>query len=70
VGILRFDILLEDDAKPMCYVEVKNVTMRRDLSPGAPADFPDSVTSRGKKHLEELSDMIGLPFKSGHLTLL
>lgn len=54
----RIDILLEDDAKPMCYVEVKNVTMRRDLSPGAPADFPDSVTSRGKKHLEELSDMI------------
>ncbi|NQV44900.1 MAG: DNA/RNA nuclease SfsA, partial [Rhodospirillales bacterium] len=54
----RIDILLEDDAKPTCYVEVKNVTMRRDLSTGAPADFPDSVTSRGKKHLEELSDMI------------
>jgi len=54
----RIDILLEDDSKPMCYVEVKNATMRRDLSPGAPADFPDSVTSRGKKHLEELSDMI------------
>ena len=54
----RIDILLEDDERPKCYVEVKNVTMRRDLSPGAPADFPDSVTSRGKKHLEELSDMI------------
>jgi len=54
----RIDILLEDEAKPDCYVEVKNVTMRRDLSKGAPADFPDSVTSRGKKHLEELSDMV------------
>lgn len=54
----RIDILLEDDKKPSCYVEVKNVTMRRDLSTGAPADFPDSVTSRGKKHLEELSDMV------------
>ena len=54
----RIDILLEDNAKPMCYVEVKNVTMRRDLTPGGPADFPDSVTSRGKKHLEELSNMV------------
>ncbi len=54
----RIDILLEDDAKPLCYVEVKNVTMRRDLSSGAPADFPDSVTSRGTKHLGELSDMV------------
>jgi sugar fermentation stimulation protein A len=54
----RIDLLLEDDARPTCYVEVKNVTMRRDLSPGAPADFPDSVTTRGTKHLHELSDMV------------
>jgi len=54
----RIDILLEDDARPPCYVEVKNTTMRRDLSPGAPVDFPDSVTSRGTKHLGELSDMV------------
>ena len=62
----RIDILLEDDAKPSCYVEVKNVTMRRDLKPGAPADFPDGVTSRGKKHLEELTDMI----KEGHRAVM
>lgn len=55
----RIDILLEDDKKPTCYVEVKNVTLRRDLSKGAPAEFPDSVTSRGTKHLVELSDMVG-----------
>ena len=53
----RIDILLEDEAKPKCYVEVKNVTMRRDLD-GGPAEFPDSVTSRGAKHLVELADMV------------
>lgn len=57
----RIDILLEDGdepgAKPKCYVEVKNVTMRRDLA-GGPAEFPDSVTSRGAKHLVELADMV------------
>ncbi len=54
----RIDILLEDDEKPSCYVEVKNVTLRRDLTPGAPVEFPDSVTSRGTKHLAELSQMV------------
>jgi sugar fermentation stimulation protein A len=54
----RIDILLEDDDKPRCYVEVKNVTLRRDLTPGAPVEFPDSVTARGTKHLAELSQMI------------
>ncbi|MBF0249518.1 MAG: DNA/RNA nuclease SfsA [Alphaproteobacteria bacterium] len=54
----RIDIFLEDAARPACYVEVKNTTMRRDLSPGAPAEFPDAVTSRGAKHLEELADMV------------
>lgn len=53
----RIDILLEDDAKPKCYVEVKNTTMRRDLNAG-PVEFPDAVTSRGAKHLVELSDMV------------
>lgn len=50
----RIDILLEDDAKPTCYVEVKNVTLRR----GDNADFPDAVTTRGAKHLRELGDMV------------
>lgn len=60
----RIDILLEDDSRPDCYVEVKNVTMRRDLSDGAPADFPDSVTARGTKHLAELSDMIAAGYRA------
>jgi sugar fermentation stimulation protein A len=62
----RIDILLEDDGKPPCYVEVKNTTMRRDLSPGSPAEFPDAVTTRGAKHLSELSAMV----RQGHRAVM
>jgi len=51
----RIDLLLEDDSRPKCYVEVKNVTLKRG---DGPAEFPDAVTSRGAKHLAELSDMV------------
>lgn len=51
----RIDILLEGGSKPPCYVEVKNVHLSR--RPGL-AEFPDSVTARGAKHLKELSDMV------------
>lgn len=61
----RIDILLEDDAKPKCYVEVKNTTMRRNLEDG-PAEFPDAVTTRGAKHLVELSDMV----RDGHRAVM
>lgn len=61
----RIDILLEDDEKPKCYVEVKNTTMRRNLD-GGPVEFPDAVTSRGAKHLVELSDMV----KDGHRAVM
>ena len=48
-GKSRIDILLTrgDEA---CYVEIKNATMRVDDH----AAFPDAVTSRGQKHIEEL----------------
>jgi len=54
----RIDLLLDDARKGKCYVEVKNVTMKRDLARAAPAEFPDAVTARGTKHLGELADMV------------
>ncbi|MGE0054895.1 MAG: DNA/RNA nuclease SfsA [Hyphomicrobium sp.] len=51
----RVDILLEDPAKGLCYVEVKNVHLMRE--PGL-AEFPDSKTERGAKHLAELSNVV------------
>ena len=48
----RVDFLLRGPGLPDAYVEVKNVHLRRD---GDWAEFPDSVTARGAKHLGELA---------------
>jgi sugar fermentation stimulation protein A len=50
----RIDFLLEDGAGIPLYVEVKNVTLKE----GNLALFPDSVTERGKKHLEEMMNVV------------
>ena len=50
----RIDILLEGQNRPDCYVEVKNVHFMRSLEQ---AEFPDSVTARGTKHLNELANL-------------
>lgn len=52
----RIDLLLTAPGRPACHVEVKNVTMRSPSTAGR-ADFPDARTTRGLKHLEELSDV-------------
>ena len=55
----RIDILLEDDGRPACYVEIKSVTLRRpEGAHASAAEFPDAVTKRGAKHLGELADMV------------
>jgi sugar fermentation stimulation protein A len=51
----RIDILLEDEGQGSVHVEVKNVHFIR--APGL-AEFPDSVTSRGAKHLDEMGDLV------------
>lgn len=59
----RIDFLLTGDGLPDAYVEVKSVTLCR--RPGL-AEFPDSVTARGARHLAELSEMA----RSGHRALM
>jgi len=49
----RIDLLLEDDTRPVCWVEVKSVT----LVENSIACFPDAVSARGAKHLRELAQM-------------
>lgn len=50
----RVDFLLTEPGLPDAYVEVKNVHLRRT---GDLAEFPDSVTARGTRHLAELAAM-------------
>ena len=47
----RVDFLATGAGRPDCYVEVKAVTLCRE--PGL-AEFPDTRTARGTKHLQEL----------------
>ncbi|MCX7645728.1 MAG: DNA/RNA nuclease SfsA [Rhodobacteraceae bacterium] len=48
----RVDFLLSEPGLPDAYVEVKNVHLRREADW---AEFPDCVTTRGARHLAELS---------------
>ena len=62
----RVDLLLQgtaSDPDALCYVEVKNVSLG--LGDGL-GSFPDAVTTRGQKHLQELLHMHTL----GHRAVL
>lgn len=50
----RVDLLLQGEARPDCYVEVKNVHLKR----AEGAEFPDSVTARGARHLAALARQV------------
>ena len=49
----RIDFLLTAPELAPCYLEIKNVHLRRQGC----AEFPDCVTARGTRHLRELSAM-------------
>lgn len=59
----RVDFLLTQEGLPDAYVEVKSVTLSR--SSGF-AEFPDSVTTRGAKHMNELATVA----RAGHRAVL
>ena len=50
----RLDLLLEDEENQKCYVEIKNCTLVEE----GMAMFPDAVTTRGQKHLDELEYLV------------
>jgi sugar fermentation stimulation protein A len=62
----RFDFLIKKNEQKI-FVEVKNVTLFRDKKI---AEFPDSVTSRGSKHLRTLISAIKKGYKSYLLFLV
>jgi len=59
----RIDFLLQGADLPDAYVEVKSVTLSRT---NGLAEFPDSVTDRGAKHLGELAKVTDM----GHRAIL
>ena len=59
----RADFLLTGDGRRDCYLEVKSVTLSREEGL---AEFPDSVTARGAKHLGDLAAMV----EQGHRAVL
>jgi sugar fermentation stimulation protein A len=59
----RVDLLLECPQRGLCYVEIKNVHLSRRHGL---AEFPDSATARGVKHLRELSEMV----RQGHRAVM
>ena len=61
----RIDLLLEG-GRGTCFVEVKNVTLRRE----GRAEFPDSVTARGTKHLAELAEQVAAGHRAVMLYLI
>ncbi|MEJ0013241.1 MAG: DNA/RNA nuclease SfsA [Bauldia sp.] len=63
----RIDFLLAGAGKPDAYVEVKNVHFSR--AKGR-AEFPDSVTERGAKHLRELAAMKAAGHRAAMLYLV
>lgn len=63
----RIDFLLSGPGRRDAYVEVKSVPLSRQP---ALAEFPDSRTARGAKHLSELAAMVGKGHRAVMLYLI
>ncbi|MBF0530322.1 MAG: DNA/RNA nuclease SfsA, partial [Deltaproteobacteria bacterium] len=50
----RLDLMLTSHDRQPCYIEIKNCTLVEDGT----ACFPDAVTTRGRKHLDELTHLV------------
>ena len=62
----RFDFLISNN-KEKCFLEVKNVTLVRNKKI---AEFPDAITARGTKHLNQLINAKQKGFQSYILYLI
>jgi sugar fermentation stimulation protein A len=49
---------LENKDSKLHYIEIKNTTLMTEIDGVKHAQFPDAVTERGQKHLQELMDLI------------
>lgn len=56
----RVDLMLQDEDRSRCHVEIKNCTMVENRV----ARFPDAVTARGLKHLHALADQVAAGHRS------
>jgi sugar fermentation stimulation protein A len=56
----RIDLMLSSEINGRCYVEIKNCTL---VNAGI-AYFPDAVTARGLKHLDEMVQLAASGFRS------
>lgn len=66
-GNSRVDFVLSGSERPSAYLEVKNVHLLR--QPGL-AEFPDSVTARGTRHLDALAGMVAAGHRAVMLYLI
>jgi sugar fermentation stimulation protein A len=57
----RLDFRLDDGPGPPCYLEVKNVTAAVDAGM---ALFPDAVSTRAARHVEDLAALVDAGFRA------
>ena len=67
LGASRIDFLLAQHEQADCYMEVKSVTFMREP---ALAEFPDTRTERGMRHLEELATAVRQGYRAIMLFLV